>query len=60
MKMAKNTKTSAWEKASQNGCDMSLLEENLRLTPSERLLAHSRALQTVLILRNAVEKKYAG
>lgn len=55
-----NTQNSAWKLAKEYGCDMSLIEDNLRKTPSERIKAHQRALNTVLILRKAMEKKYAG
>jgi hypothetical protein len=34
---------------------MSLIEDNLRRTPIERLRAHNRALETILILRKAME-----
>jgi len=44
---------SAWEAAKAYGCDMSLIEENLRKTPAERVMAHRRALQTLTILREA-------
>jgi hypothetical protein len=50
----------AWEKAIEYGCDMSLLEENLRKTPTQRIRAHQRALNTAIMLRNAMEKKHAG
>ncbi len=50
---------SAWGKAEQYGCDMSLLEENLRKTPNQRIKAHQQALNTVVILRKAMEKKHA-
>ena len=42
------------------GIDLSLLEENLRLSPEERIRAHCRALQTALELRAAMERKRAG
>ena len=48
---------SAWEAARRYGCDMSLLEENLAKTPAERIAAHRRALSTVCMLRDAVEKR---
>ena len=51
---------SAWEAAAQYGCDMSLLEENLRKTPIQRIRLHQQALNTAVMLRNAMEKKHAG
>ena len=45
---------SAWEAARKYGCDMSLIEENLRKTPAERVLAHRRALQTLAMLKEAM------
>jgi len=45
----------AWRAAEAYGCDMSLIEDNLRRTPIERLRAHNRALETILILRKAME-----
>jgi hypothetical protein len=51
---------SAWEIAARNGYDMSLLEDNLRKTPVERIKTHQRALNTALMLRKAVEKQHAG
>jgi len=51
---------SAWEQAEQEGFDMSLIESNLRKTPSERIRNHARALQMALQLRQAVKRKNAG
>jgi len=50
---------SAWDLAAGYGFDMSLIEENLGKTPTERIQAHQRALQTALSLRMAVEKQHA-
>lgn len=36
---------------------MSLVEENLRMTPWERMVQHGRALQTAMMLREAMEKR---
>ena len=44
---------SAWAAAEHYGCDMSLLESNLRKTPAERLWVHGRALAAALALREA-------
>ena len=51
---------SAWQAAEEYGFDMSLVEDNLRLTPWERIRRHSRALATALTLREAMEKCHAG
>ncbi len=53
------TEISAWKKAAQYGCDMSLLEDNLLKTPTQRIRMHQRALNTAAILRKAMEKKHA-
>ena len=44
----------AWESARQAGFDMDLLEENLRLTPGERLRRHENAVVTAQRLRQAM------
>jgi len=38
---------------------MSLLEDNLRKTPAERIKTHQRALNTATMLREAMEKQHA-
>ncbi len=43
----------AWSAAYQAGVDMSLIEESLRMTPSERLRDHQRALDFVLMLEQS-------
>lgn len=43
----------AWRTAHESGLDMSLIEENLRLTPWERLLANDRALALVRLVEQA-------
>ena len=48
-------RTTAWRRAQRHGCDMSLIKENLRKTPAERLDAHRRALAAVEGLRQAQE-----
>jgi hypothetical protein len=48
----------AWEKAKAAGVDMSLIANNLRKTPLERIRAHDRALKTAVELRNAVNQKH--
>ena len=39
--------------------DMSLIAANLRQTPWERIVQHSRALETARLLRAALEKRDA-
>lgn len=51
--------SSAWAVAAAYGCDMSLLESNLRKTPQERMQAHTRALDAALALRQAMERRTA-
>ncbi len=43
----------AWRAAEEFGCDMSLVEENLKLTPQERIRRHDRALRTITMLKEA-------
>lgn len=43
----------AWQAAAAYGCDMALLERNLRMTPAERVEAHRQALALVKVLRQA-------
>ena len=59
MKNAKRTSTegSAWQAAEAYGVDMSLIESNLRKTPAERIRAHSRALETATMLREAMRRR---
>ena len=49
----------AWEELAATGYDVSLLEENLRLTPLERIRQHDRARAAVLELRRAMEPRDA-
>ena len=49
----------AWKSAEKEGYDMSLVEGNLRKTPFERIRAHNRALATAMMLRRAMERRYA-
>ena len=49
-----------WAAAEACGCDMSLLESNLRKTPAERIRVHGRALAAALALRKATESRAAG
>jgi hypothetical protein len=48
-------RTDAWKAAEDYGCDMSLIERNLKLTPAERIRAHSQALNLVFTLGKAKE-----
>ncbi len=45
------------EEAVAYGIDISLIRSNLRLTPTERLRRHDKALNTMKKLRDAMEKK---
>jgi len=51
---------SAWAAAEAYGCDMSLLESNLRRTPAERIRVHGRGLAAALALRTAMESRAVG
>ncbi|MFH1830468.1 MAG: hypothetical protein ABH871_06810 [Pseudomonadota bacterium] len=50
LRCAKNSK---WQQAEEYGIDMSILDANLRKTPTGRLLTHQAALQTFLAFRDA-------
>ena len=50
---------SAWEKAKEYGVDTTLLEVNLKKTPTERVLALQSALALALELRQAGVRYYA-
>lgn len=52
--------SSAWEKAKKYGIDMSLIEANLRLTPTERAKALQRSIAFLKALRDAGIKYYEG
>ena len=43
----------AWRAAYDEGIDMALIEDTLRLTPWERLLQHDRALALVRLVEQA-------
>jgi hypothetical protein len=49
----------AWKAAEDYGCDMSLIERNLKLTPAQRIRAHSQALNLAVMLRKAMERRRA-
>ena len=49
----------AWKAAEAYGCDMSLVEANLELTPLERIRRNDWALATTETLRKAVERRRA-
>ena len=40
----------------ENGVDLSLIDENLRLTPTQRIIKHDRALAMVRALQEAGRK----
>lgn len=48
----------AWKAAAAYGCDMELLESNLKKTPAERVSAHNRALNIAFNLREAMDKHH--
>src|SRR2546426_1140173 len=50
----------AWLAVEAHGCDMSLLESNLRKAPAERLRADGRALTAARALREAMERHATG
>lgn len=52
-----DTAQPAWEAARRAGLDMDLIEDCLRLTPTERIRVHSLALMTALELRRAMEER---
>ena len=43
----------AWRAAMEAGVDMSLIEENLRRTPWERLLANESALALIRVIQKS-------
>jgi hypothetical protein len=47
----------AWEEAEAEGMDMSLVEDNLRKSPLERIREHDRALRLALKLRKAMQER---
>jgi len=55
----KERKSVDWKAAEKEGYDRSLVESNLRKTPSERIRAHSRALATAVMLRQALAQRNA-
>lgn len=52
-----NKPNTVHEKTEDYGIDVSLIRSNLRLTPSQRLRRHDRALNTINKLRAAMDKK---
>ena len=48
-----------WKAAEEYGIDMSLVESSLRRTHEERVNAHTQALATALVLREAMRKRNA-
>ena len=51
--------TDAWKIAEAYGCDMALLERNLRMSPAKRVETHSQALALVKALRKAKIRPHA-
>ena len=47
------SKGPAWQAAEEYGCDMSVVEANLRLAPAQRLRQHDRSLRMALDLRGS-------
>jgi hypothetical protein len=47
----------AWAEAEAQGMDMSLIEDNLRKSPLERIREHDRALRLALKLRKAMQER---
>ena len=56
----KDTEPSAIKQAEEYGVDISLLIENLRRSPTERLRRHQAMLEFVAELRRAGQKKRGG
>lgn len=50
---------SKWKEAEEYGIDLSIIDSNLRMTPTERLIAHQAALETVSCFREAGRAYYA-
>jgi hypothetical protein len=50
----------AWRAAYDAGCDMEALEENLRLTPEQRLEKHQRMLDAHLERERLLQKLLRG
>jgi hypothetical protein len=42
----------------ENGVDLSLIRENLRLTPEERLIKHEKARRAILDLQRNARRKW--
>ena len=55
---SKSDHLNALARAEQDGIDLSLLREALRLTPTERLQRHQAALEMVEALRSAGRKRH--
>jgi hypothetical protein len=43
----------AWREAHECGCDMSLLEESLKLTPEQRLAQHQQVINFLIEIQEA-------
>ena len=61
MKSGSNlAKGPAWKAAEALGCDMSIIEVNLQLSPQERMIRHDRAIRLALKMRKAALKTFDG
>ncbi len=58
-KKSKKTTDSNWQKAGKWGIDLTILDANLRKTPTERVMTHQAALEAFLAFREAGNKFYA-
>lgn len=54
--LKKETPKSKWQQAEEYGIDMSIIDANLRMTPTQRLLTHQAALQTMFAFREAGQR----
>ncbi|WOO41114.1 hypothetical protein [Rubellicoccus peritrichatus] len=50
----------AWREAEAYGCDMSLIEANLKLSYTERIIQHDRAMNQAMQLREAALMQIDG
>ena len=56
---SESRKRTAWSAAAAWGCDMTQLEQQLKLSVRDRLRRHDRALASARALRDAVEARRA-
>jgi len=55
----KQTERDIYKEAKEWGIDISLIDANLKCTPTERVLRHQAALEAMLAFREAGRKFYA-